>query len=62
MTPTDFCKSLGEALLKAAHASTGRAIPVDIVGDITPETIGRAVIRVSLWEPAEAIADEAEEV
>ena len=62
MTPPDLCKSLGEALLKASYASTGRAIPVDIVGDITPETIGRAVIQVSLWEPAASTADEAEEV
>jgi hypothetical protein len=53
LTPTDFCKSLGEALLKAAAASTGRAIPVEIVGDFTPETLGRAVIRVSISEPAE---------
>jgi len=49
--------ALGEALIKAGHIATGRAIPVESFGDITAETLGRAVIRVYLPEPAEDAAD-----
>jgi hypothetical protein len=56
---TTASKSLGEALLKASRAATGRAIPVEIVGDFDETTLGRAVIRVSLSEPAEDADEEA---
>jgi len=51
MEPSELNKALAEASLKATREATGRAIPVEIVGEITEENLGRAVIEVRLVEP-----------
>jgi hypothetical protein len=57
LEPSELSKALGEALLNASREATGRAVPVEIFGDVTEETLGRAVIQVHLAEPVEADTD-----